>query len=122
MKTCNYTACIFLFLSLYIYHDRHKQTYFQNLSSLTLQFFSHILVYFFKSCLSFTIKDIVAFSSNFLAYPVICGSLIHNGLIISLSLYSIKYLCEFLLPYGSFLETNILLTSISSVLYILLFL
>ena len=29
---------------------------------------------------------------------------------ISLSLYPIKYLTEYLLPYGSFLETNILLT------------
>ena len=65
-------------------------------------------------------KDIVAFSSNFLAYPVIGGNLIHNGLITSLSLYPIKYLKEFFVPYGSFLETNILLTSMSSVLYILL--
>ena len=65
-------------------------------------------------------KDIVAFSSNFLAYPVICGNLIHNGLITSLSLYPIKYLKFFFVPYGSLLETNILLTSMSSVLYILL--
>ena len=63
-------------------------------------------------------KDIVAFSSNFLAYPVICGSLIHNGLITSLTLYPIKYLNEFLLPYGSFLETNILLTLMSSIVFI----
>ena len=83
---------------------------------------SHILIYFFKSCLFFTIKDIVTFSSNFLTYPVICGSLMDNGLILSLSLYLIKYLNEFLLPYDSFLETNILLTSISSILFIALFL
>ena len=67
-------------------------------------------------------KDIVEFSSNFLAYPVICRSLIHNGLITSLSLYPIKYLNEFLLPYDSFVETNILLTSMSSILFIALFL
>ena len=29
----------FSFLSLWIYHDHHKQAYFQNLSSVTLQFF-----------------------------------------------------------------------------------
>ena len=34
----------------------------------------------------------------------------------SLSLYPRKYLNEPYLPYGSFLETNILLTSMSSVL------
>ena len=45
--------------------------------------------------------EIVAFSTNFLAYPVICGSLIHNGLIMLLSLYLINYLSEFLLLYGS---------------------
>ena len=67
-------------------------------------------------------KDIVAFSSNFLAYPVICGSPIHNGLITSLSSYPVKYLNEFLLPHGSFLETNILLTLMSSILFIALFL
>ena len=41
----------------------------------------------------------------------------HNGLIItSLSLYPIKYLNKFFEPYGSSLETNILLTSMSSIL------
>ena len=40
----------------------------------------------------------------------------HNGVITSLSLYAIKYLNEFFVPYGSSLDTNILLTSISSVL------
>ena len=40
----------------------------------------------------------------------------HNGLTTSLSLYPIKYLNEFFVPYGSSLETNILLTSISSIL------
>ena len=46
----------------------------------------------------------------------------HNGLIISLSLYPIKYLNEFFVPYGSFLETNILLTLMSSILFIFLYL
>ena len=39
----------------------------------------------------------------------------HNGLIISL--YPIKYLNEFLVPYGSFLETNILLTLMTSIFF-----
>ena len=37
----------------------------------------------------------------------------HNGLIASLSLYPIKYLNEFFVPYDSSLETNISLTSMS---------
>ena len=37
----------------------------------------------------------------------------HNGLITSLSLYPIKYLNEFFVPYDSSLETNISLTSMS---------
>ena len=40
----------------------------------------------------------------------------HNGLITSLSLYPIKYLNEFFVPYGSSLETNILLKSMPSIL------
>ena len=40
----------------------------------------------------------------------------------SLSLYPIKYLSALFVSYGSFLETNILLTSISSILNIFLFL
>ena len=40
----------------------------------------------------------------------------HNGLITSLSLYPIKYLNEFFVPYGSPLGTNILLTSMPSIL------
>ena len=44
-----------------------------------------------------------------------------NGLIISLSLYPIKYLNELFVPYGSSLETNILLALISSILVTLLF-
>ena len=42
----------------------------------------------------------------------------HNGLITSssLSLYPIKYLNEFFVPYSSSLETNILLASMSSIL------
>ena len=90
--------------------------------SINSSIVSHILIYFFKSCLSFTMMDIVAFPSNFVTYPVICESLIHIGLIISLSLYPIKYLNEFLLPYGSFFETNILLTLMFSILFIALFL
>ena len=39
-----------------------------------------------------------------------------NCLITLLSLYPIKYLNEFFKPYGSSLETNILLTLMSSIL------
>ena len=46
----------------------------------------------------------------------------HNGLVISSSLYLIKHLNEFFEPYDSSLETNILLTSMSSILIIFLFL
>ena len=66
-------------------------------------------------------KDILVFSLHFLAYPVICGSLIHNGLITSLSLYPIKYLNEFLLPYDSFLETNIIYVNVFNVIYLFVF-
>ena len=46
----------------------------------------------------------------------------HNGLITSLSLYPIKYLNKFFVPYGSSLETNIFLASMSSILVNFLFL
>ena len=62
------------------------------------------------------------FSSNLLIQPVMCESSKYNGLITSLSLYPIKYLNELYLPYFSFLETNILLTSTSFILNIFLFL
>ena len=45
----------------------------------------------------------------------------HNGLITSLSLYLTKYLNEFFVAYGSSLETNILLTSMASILVFFLF-
>ena len=46
----------------------------------------------------------------------------HNGLITKLSLYPIKYSNEIFVPYSSSLETNILLTSMSSILATFLFL
>ena len=52
----------------------------------------------------------------------IWGSFTNNGLIISLSLYPIKYLNELFLPYNTFLETNILLRTIPSILNVFLFL
>ena len=55
-------------------------------------------------------------------HPVVCERNKYNGLITLLSLYPIKYLNELCLPYCSFLETNILLTSITSILNIFLFL
>ena len=38
----------------------------------------------------------------------------HKGLMKSLPLYPMKYLIDLFVPYGSFLETNILLASILS--------
>ena len=68
-------------------------------------------------------RDIVIlFSSDLLIEPVIFESFKHNGLITSLSLYPVKYLYELFLQYCSFLETNILLTSVSSILNNFLFL
>ena len=55
-------------------------------------------------------------------YSVVCERNKYNGLMTPLSLYPIKYLDELCLPCCSFLETNILLTSISSILNIFLFL
>ena len=46
----------------------------------------------------------------------------HNGLITSLSLYPIEYLNELFVPCGSSLESNILLTPMSSILVTFLFL
>ena len=69
-----------------------------------------------------TLKQIVSFSSEYLAYPTIRGSFIYIVLISLLSLYKIKYLITFFVPYDSFLETNILVTSISSILNNFLFL
>ena len=67
------------------------------------------------------LKDVVVLPSNFLTQSVICGSLTHNGLITSLSLYPIKFFNEFFVPYGSSLKTNILLIPISSILTTFLF-
>ena len=45
---------------------------------------------------------------------MICGSFNNNGLITSFSsIYPIKYLSEFFVPYTTSLEINILLISIS---------
>ena len=46
----------------------------------------------------------------------------HKGLISSLSLYPIKYLNDLFVPYASSLETNNLLTFMSSILVTFLFL
>ena len=68
-------------------------------------------------------KDIVIlFLSNLLILPFVFEINKYNGLITPLSLYPIKYLNELCLPYVSFLETNILLALISSMLNIFLFL
>ena len=49
-----------------------------------------------------------------LRLPQMAGYAKTIGLIISLSLYPVKYLSAFFVPYGCFLETNILLISKST--------
>ena len=61
---------------------------------------------------------VILFLSNLLIYSVVRERIEYNGLITWLWLYPIKYLNELYLPYCSFLETNILLISISSILNI----
>ena len=68
------------------------------------------------------LKYIAALRPNVPREPIIRGSFMENGLMTSLSLYPIKYLNEFFVPYGSYLEANILLTSVSSILVTFLFL
>ena len=64
--------------------------------------FPHILVYFFNSLLSLTLKDIVLLLSKCLTYHLRKlynkGKFIHKGLMTSSSLYSRKYLDEIFLP------------------------
>ena len=52
---------------------------------------------------------------------MIWWSTMHKVLIISLSLFPIKYLIDPFIPYGSSLETNILLISMSSILNVSMF-
>ena len=72
--------------------------------------------------LSLTLRDIFLLLSKHLAYPIIQGSIINNGLMLSLSLYPMKNLNDFLLPQSSLLETNILLASRPGILNTFLFL
>ena len=116
LKICSYTT-IFLFLFLCIYHYHHKQAHYQILFSISFQFFPYLL-YFLSNCLPLILKDIFVLPSNFLTQPIICGSFMHNGPITSLSVYLIKYLKEFFEPYDSSLETNILVTSMLSILFL----
>ena len=104
---------------LFIYHYHHKQVYCQILFSIIFQLFS---IFDCTFCLLLILKEVVVLPSNFLTWPIICGSLMDNGLITSLSLHPIKYLNELFVLYGSSLETNILLTSMSSILALFLFL
>ena len=46
----------------------------------------------------------------------------HKGLMTSLSQYPMKHLVHLFVPYGSFLETKVLLASLSSMLNSFLFL
>ena len=113
---------VFLFLSLYIYHFHHKWFHYQILFLLVFQLFSIFDWTFFNNLWSLILKNIVLLPSKFLTYPSICGSFMHNGMIASSSLYPIKYLKVFLDPYGSYLETNILLASMLSIFNTFLFL
>ena len=105
---------ITLFVSLCIYHYHHKQVhYFIFIKLLNL---SHISVLLFNTLLSLVLKDIVLLLSKHLSCPIIWGSFIHNGLMTPSWLYPMKYLSKLFVPYGSFLEDYIALTSMSSIL------
>ena len=80
-------------------------------------------MYFFNSFLSLTQKGTVLLVSKYLTYPIIWRNFVYMGLITLSSLYPIKYLNEpLLMLYDTFLEINILSTSMSSILNSFLFL
>ena len=116
-----YAVCIFFYFYFYIFINITISKFaFKIYTHQPFKFF-HILLYFSKSCSTLTLIDIVIvflFSLNSLIQSGFSDSFKHNGLITSLSLYSVRYISELFLLYGSLLETNILLTSISSTLNI----
>ena len=124
IEICNYTVLVCFYFCIYIFIIIITISSFSFKSiPINPSIFFHILLQFSKDYLSLTIRDIVIlFFSNLLIYPVVCEINKYNGLITLLSLYPIKYLDELYLPYCSFLETNILLTSVSSILNIFMFL
>ena len=99
--------CVYVFIIITI-----NRVTIKFIKLLTL---SHILVPFFNSSLSVALKDIVLSLSKYLTYPIIWGSFIHNCLMTSSSLYPMKHLSEFFVPYDSFFEINIL----SKLIYLL---
>ena len=92
MKIWNHTACSYFHFFFYIF--------------IIIITISRLLF------LNFLLSNILLL--NVLIQPVIFESLKDNGLVTLLSLYSLKYLSAVFVPYGSFLETNISLTSIST--------
>ena len=52
----------------------------------------------------------------FKVFKIAIGGFINNDLMSSFSLYPIKYLNDLFVPYDSFFRTNILSTSMSSIL------
>ena len=96
-----------LFLPLCIYYYHHKQV--QNSIFIKMLTFFHILVYFFNSLLSSTLKAIVLLISECLTYPIIWESFIHKGLMTSSSsLYPGKYSNDLFYRKVLFLEINLL--------------
>ena len=123
IKICSYTIficfyfCFYVFIIIVTISSFSVKVIFINFS-----IFFRILLKIFKSCISLIIRVIVILLlSNLLIYSVVCERNKCNGLITLSSLYPKKYLNELCFPYCSFLETNILLTSISSILNIFLF-
>ena len=72
-------------------------------------------MYSFNSLLSLTLKDIVLLLSKCLTGPIISGDFVNNDRMTSSSLYPMKFLDGFFVPYDSLFETNISLTSMSSI-------
>ena len=114
----NYFISVWFYFCLYV---------FITITTNRVTFFIKLLIFFlnfkqiFLTFLSWmTFKDIVLLVSKCLAYLIFWGSSIYNGLL-SPSLYQMKYLNEFFLPCGTFFESNILLTSLLSILVSLFF-
>ena len=78
----------------------------------------HILFYAFNNSLYLIKKFICLVSSKYLAYPLIFGSFIHNGLALLSYLWPIKYLKSFL-PNETLLDINIFYTLLVYIYWIL---
>ena len=124
LNICIYCISRWFFLSLGIH--LYSSSYIGSLSNsffIKHFIFFHVLWYVFNRFLSLALKDIVLLLSKYLAYPILQGSFMHNGLISSLSSsYRKTYLNEPFVPYVSFSDITILLISTLFILIVFLFL